>query len=50
MNDKSTTQRLQPLGDKQTNPETNSDSGAGASTNATAGPDQTDAGLPSPSY
>ncbi|MFP6696435.1 MAG: HlyD family secretion protein [Alphaproteobacteria bacterium] len=49
MNDKSTTQRLQPLGDKQTNPETNSDSGAGASANATAGPDQTDAGLPSPS-
>lgn len=49
MNDKSTTQRLQPLGDKQTNPETNSDSGAGASANATAGPGQTDAGLPSPS-
>ncbi len=49
MNDKSTTQRLHPQDDKQTNPETNSDSGAGASANATAGPGQTDAGLPSPS-
>ena len=49
MNDKSTTQRLQPQDDKQTNPETNSDSGAGASANATAGPGQTDAGLPGPS-
>ena len=49
MNDKSTTQRLQSPGNKQTNPETNSDSGAGASANATAGPGQTDAGLPGPS-
>ncbi|MFP6773843.1 MAG: HlyD family secretion protein [Alphaproteobacteria bacterium] len=45
MNDKSTTQRLQPQDDKQTNPETNADSGAGA----TASLGQTDAGLPSPS-
>jgi membrane fusion protein (multidrug efflux system) len=45
VNDKSTTQRLQPQDDKQTNPETNADSGAGA----TASLGQTDAGLPSPS-